>query len=113
MRIAGASSTSAPSSERIADSSEACSRVRVTRTRTPDSGRVSQPPSTSRSDTTSPTTVIAGGRIFARAAADAIRDSGAVTVRIVGSVASWITAVGVDAGLPASISARATPMRPS
>ena len=52
---------------------------------------------------------MAGGRIFARAAADAIRDSGAATVRIVGSVASWITAVGVDAGLPASISARATP----
>src|SRR5437763_1502025 len=63
MAIVGSSTGRAPASRRSATSELACSRVRVTSTRRPSSGRVSNQRSRSRRRTTSPTPATAGERL--------------------------------------------------
>ncbi len=73
MRIAGASTTVAPSPRSVAAIPLACARARVTATRLPPSGRASaSQPSSSCSAATPPTTVIAGALIPASATRDAM-----------------------------------------
>ena len=102
--MAGASSTSAPSSPSRAASPLACARARVTTTRRPNSGRRSNQASRSCSAATSPTSVIAGGRIAAWAAASAMVATVADTVRWSGRVPEAMTAAGVAGAMPSASS---------
>ena len=112
MRIAGASTTSAPSARSRDARSLAWGRARVTATVTPPSGRPSPSQSSSAcSAATGPTTVIDGGWIAAAVAASAIVARVASTVRWPGSVPCWTTAAGSSGDRPAATSCSA--MRPS
>ena len=77
----------------------ACSLVRGTRTRQPNSGLVSNHDSVSRRSTTGPTTVTAGGVIFAARASAAMRASVETTV-------SWVVSVPVRSSRPGCSSSR-------
>ena len=110
--MVGISSTSAPRSVNFRESWLACSRVRVTTTRWPKSGRFSNQFSFERSFTTSPTTTTVGGPIFSRSATFAI-------VSRVPSIECWrpvvpqrTIATGVFGAMPSRINVSAIwPMR--
>ena len=70
--IVGTSSGTAPKPRSRAESAPACSLVRGTSTRQPNSGLVSNHDSVSRRSTTGPTTVMAGGAIPAARASAAM-----------------------------------------
>ena len=101
MRIAGASTTSAPSPRSRAASALACARARVTATVRPYSGRVSSHASCSRSAATGPTSVIAGARM---PCTEPISPSVDSTVFCPGSVPRSTTATGSDGARPPAIS---------
>ena len=120
MRMAGTSRTSAPSSSSAAVSREAWLRARVTSTRRPKSGRWlrrSNHWSLSRSFTTSPTRKMAGGLSPARCTSSAARPTVVTSTRCSGFVPQRMTAAGVSALRPFSMSfcvmrgRFATPMR--
>ena len=102
MRIAGASTTSAPRSRNRPARALACARARVTATVFPCSGRASSQPIRACSAATSPTSVMAGAR--APAAASTIVSSVASVVFWPGSVPRSTTATGWSAGRPPAIS---------
>ena len=83
-RMVGKWITSAPNSVSAAPNSLACARARVTTTLRPKSGRSSYQASDSRSDTTSPTTVIAGEVIPASSTRDGSDSSVPTMVRCLG-----------------------------
>ena len=94
IRIAGVSTTSAPSSRRRAASPLACARARVTATTSPWSGRRSSQAIVSRSPATGPTSVIAGGRTPSASTRAAMPASVSTTVRCPGCVPRSTTAAG-------------------
>ena len=81
MRIAGASTTRAPSLRSRPASALACARARVTTTLRPASGPAVNHASSSCSAATAPTTVIAGARRPASRTTAAMSDSVPLTVR--------------------------------
>ena len=83
----------------------ACSLVRGTRTRQPNSGLVSNHDSVSRRSTTSPITVTAGGAIRAVRASAAMCSSVEVTVACSVVVPTRVIATGVCGERPDSTSA--------
>ena len=99
MRIAGASTTSAPSARSRAASALACARARVTTTLRPLSGRRSNQASSSRSAATGPTIVTAGARMPARRPRRGARAWCAAS-RWPGSVPSCTIAAGSSRGAP-------------
>src|SRR3954452_11131050 len=105
--MVGTSSGTAPQERSRADSEPACSLVRGTSTRQPNSGLVSNHDSVSRRSTTSPTTVTAGGDIRAARASAAIRSSVEATVACSVVVPTRVIATGVCALRPAATSALA------
>ena len=111
MRIAGASTTSAPSSASRVARPLACARARVITTLRPKSWARSNQASRSRSAATGPTTVSAGGRMPSASARSAISSSVALTTRCPGSVPRSITAAGSEAGRPCSIRRADTPWK--
>jgi hypothetical protein len=82
----------------------ACCRVRVTTMVWPNSGRRSNQFSVSRSDTTLPMIVIAGGASFASSTRRARSATVPTTVRCRGVVPQRIVAAGVSGDMPWSIS---------
>ncbi len=110
--IVGASTGSAPSARSRSESALAWWRVRGTSTRLPESGRVSNQASSSRSAATSPITVTAGGAT--PTAFSAMFASVPVTTSCRGVVPQRTSATGVDAGLPCATRAPAiAPRRPT
>ncbi len=107
MRIAGASTTRAPSPASERARPLACARALVTATLRPDNGRGESHPSSPASEATCPTTVTDGGFTSASLTAAAIVPSVPVIVRWPGSVPASTTAAGSSAGLPACTSAAA------
>ena len=116
MRIEGASIVSAPSSSSRATRSEAWARLRVTMIRRPKSGRRSNHANRSRSRTTSPMRIRAGGARPASVAREGSVPRVPVTTRCRAVVPHWMTAAGVSASTScamrfSAITARlATPM---
>src|ERR687898_654036 len=106
--IVGASSGTAPERRSAADSEPACCRVRGTSTRQPKSGLVSNQDRAARCSTTSPTTATTGAGSFAARTSPATRSSVETTVCCSTVLPDVITATGVVAAVPASISALAT-----
>ena len=101
IRIAGASTTVAPSSRSRCASALACARARVTAIVRPCSGRDSSQAICSRSAATGPTSVIAGARMPSSAARSATSASVASSVRWPGSVPRSTTATGSSGGAAA------------
>jgi hypothetical protein len=93
--MVGTSSGTAPYSRSRTDSEAACSLVRGTSTRQPNSGLVSNHDRVSRRFTTSPTTVTAGGLIFAALASAEIESSVEITVDWSVVVPTRVIATGV------------------
>ena len=112
--MVGTSSGTAPKPRSREDSAPACSLVRGTRTRQPNSGLVSNHDSVSRRSTTGPTTVIAGGVIRAALASAAMSASVETIVSWVVSVPVRVIETGVVASRPAATSAAAiSPIAPT
>ena len=107
MRIAGASTTWAPSAMSRAASALACARARVTATLSPRSGPAANHASSSCRAATGPTTVIAGARTPACKARAAMSASVPVTVRWSANVPRSITATGSLPGRPPATSCSA------
>ena len=105
--IVGTSSGTAPYPRRRVVSEPACSLVRGTSTRQPNSGLVSNQDRASRRLTTSPTTVTAGGDIRAARASTAMCSRVEVTVACSVVVPTRVIATGVWGSRPASTSALA------
>jgi hypothetical protein len=103
MRMAGVSTTSAPSCASRRASPLACARARVTAIVRPCSGRLSSHAISSPSFATGPTRVMAGGLTPSAATRAAISASVDTTACCPGSVPRSITAAGMSAGRPASI----------
>ena len=107
--IVGTSSGTAPYSRSRCDTTAACSLVRGTRIRQPNSGLVSNHDSSSRAATASPTTAMAGPLVLARDTPAALR-SGPMRPRVETTVCcalvvpSQVMANGVVSGQPAATS---------
>ena len=106
MWMASSRSTRAPASSRAAERSKPWVFCRVVTTVRPKRGRSSKQSSTSPSEATCPTTVMAGGGSSAARTAAASFPRGARTVRCKGVVARLTTAAGVSGGRPFSNSFR-------
>src|SRR5512144_2765255 len=105
--MVGTSSGTAPYPRSRAESVPACSLVRGTSTRQPNSGLVSNHDSVVRRSTTSPTTVMAGGAILPARASAAMFSSVDTTVACSVVVPTRVIDTGADAGRPAATSALA------
>ena len=116
--IVGTSSGTAPYSRRRCDTTAACSLVRGTSTRQPNSGLVSNHDSVSRAATASPTTATAGPAVLASDTPAALR-SGPIRPRVEATVCcalvvpSQVMANGVASGQPAAISILASSAGPA
>src|SRR3954452_9875028 len=106
--MVGTSSGTEPKLRSRAESVPACSLVRGTSTRQPNSGLVSNQDRAVRRSTTSPITVTAGGVIRAARASSAIRPSVETTVSCSVVVPTRVMATGVSSLRPAATSAVAT-----
>src|SRR5882757_10028698 len=107
--MVGTSSGTAPN-ERSRDTSPAdCSFVRGTRTRQPNSGRVSNQDSDSRSATTSPITVSPAGSSGSCGSALPMSANVAATVRCSVVVPAQVVSTGVAGSRPASTNLAAAP----
>ncbi len=106
--IVGTSSGTAPYDWSCSDSPAACSLVRGTRTRQPNSGLFSNHDRRSRVPTASPTTISAGSAMPACLRSAASLPSEDTTVYCSVVVPLWVTATGVVSGLPPAM--RALPM---
>ena len=108
IRIAGSSTTSAPSARSAAARPLAWARARVTTTRRACRGRRSSQAIVSRRAATGPVSTIAGGPIAAAATAAGSSASVAVTVRWPGIVPRSTQAAGSPGSRPAAIRRSAT-----
>ena len=101
VRMQGYSSTSAPSARSSRQSVPFRSAGRVTITRLPLSGRLSNQSKRSDSAQTLPTTIMAGLLIFASCAACGSSASVEMILRWLGSVPLSTTAAGISSSMPA------------
>ena len=101
--MVGNSTHSAPSSERRATKSLACSRALVTKILFPKRGLSSNQLSSFLRPTTSPTTMIAGGLIFSFWALSPMFPREPMTVLCPGTVPARMTATGVSGERPCSM----------
>src|ERR1700742_2830228 len=107
--MVGTSSGTAPYSRSRSETADACSRVRGTSTRQPNSGLVSYQDNLLLAAAASPTTATAAPRVVATVMPAALR-SGPMRPRVVATVCwsvgapSQVIANGVGSGQPAAIS---------